>query len=105
MSERKMTHDDIDPELRDAFAKVPNLRLDRLWVRWLVRRLSRFQYKTQPDPSVSLSKQKLTRADVRIYRPKAKRNRAGLFWIHGGGMIMGDAVMNDPQCNRYARDL
>ncbi|MEM7328042.1 MAG: alpha/beta hydrolase [Pseudomonadota bacterium] len=105
MSDRKMTLEDIDPELRDAFAKMPNLRLDRLWVRWLVRRLSRLQYRTQSDPGVQTSKQKLTHADVRIYHPKTNGNRAGLFWIHGGGMIMGDAAMNDPQCNRYAREL
>lgn len=59
----------------------------------------------QKDPQVILSKQKLTHEGVRIYQPKESPCGAGLFWIHGGGMIIGKAEMNDPQCNHYAREL
>lgn len=43
---------------------------------------------------------------VRLYTP-AVRNSANsaFFWIHGGGMVLGDVVMNDPDCARWALDL
>jgi acetyl esterase/lipase len=46
---------------------------------------------------------------VRIYRPvavaAAPALRPCLYWIHGGGMILGDIGMDDANCAAYAEQL
>lgn len=105
MPKQKMRIEDADPELQKAFSKLPNLSLEKAWVRWLIAQYTRFFVKAQADPNVKFSREKLTNADIRIYQPRSQSSGAGLLWIHGGGMITGDAVANDPQCNRYVREL
>ena len=48
------------------------------------------------DPDVS----------VRLYRPAGlPQPAAALYWIHGGGMVMGNVEMNDPFCANIADQL
>ena len=96
---------DIDPELQGAFARMPNLRLDRVWVRWLVRLVMRLRRTTPSSPNIEFSIKSLGKMDVRVFKPNSDRTRAGLLWIHGGGMIMGEASMNDAEGLRYATEL
>ena len=43
---------------------------------------------------------------VRVYRPKQRRDRSpGLYWIHGGGMILGYVGMDDAGCAAIASNL
>ncbi len=43
---------------------------------------------------------------VRIYRPaEARQNSPALYWIHGGGMVLGDVSMNDASCAEIAETL
>ena len=43
---------------------------------------------------------------VRIYRPASlPANAPALYWIHGGGMVLGDVAMNDPYCANVADQL
>jgi acetyl esterase/lipase len=43
---------------------------------------------------------------VRLYRPRdARPNGPGLFWIHGGGLILGDVSMDDAHCAGIAAEL
>ncbi len=43
---------------------------------------------------------------VRLYRPEGlTRPAAALYWIHGGGMVLGDIAMNDPYCANIASEL
>ena len=43
---------------------------------------------------------------VRLYRPAALPNPApALFWVHGGGMVMGSVEINDAYCGRLAEQL
>ena len=43
---------------------------------------------------------------VRSYRPAERReNSPGLYWIHGGGMILGSVDMNDVSCAEIAQTL
>jgi len=43
---------------------------------------------------------------LRLYKPAAHAgagaSTAALYWIHGGGMVMGDAEMSDGECARWA---
>jgi acetyl esterase/lipase len=42
---------------------------------------------------------------LRIYRPKmAKGIVPAIYFIHGGGMVLGDVAGGDAQCNALARD-
>ncbi len=45
--------------------------------------------------------------EVRIYTPRAESNgpRPGLFYIHGGGFMMGSIAMMDGACQRYCADV
>jgi len=43
---------------------------------------------------------------VRVFRPPAATApRPALLWIHGGGLVMGYAGMDDDFCRRVAREL
>ncbi len=43
---------------------------------------------------------------VRVYRPSEPRaDSPGLFWIHGGGMILGSVDMNDASCAEIAETM
>ncbi|MXX18929.1 MAG: alpha/beta hydrolase, partial [Dehalococcoidia bacterium] len=43
---------------------------------------------------------------VRLYRPEGlPQPAAALYWIHGGGMVMGNVEMNDPYCANIADKL
>lgn len=43
---------------------------------------------------------------VRLYRPASLPDSApALYWIHGGGMVLGSVAMNDPYCAEIAAEL
>jgi acetyl esterase/lipase len=46
---------------------------------------------------------------VRLYRPDGLSDAAAgapaLYWIHGGGMVLGSVAMNDLDCARWAADF
>lgn len=43
---------------------------------------------------------------VRLYRPDAMAaGSPALYWIHGGGMVLGSVEMNDADCAMWAADL
>ncbi len=43
---------------------------------------------------------------VRLYKPDALATGApALYWIHGGGMVLGEVAMNDDICARWASEL
>jgi acetyl esterase/lipase len=43
---------------------------------------------------------------VRLYRPASlPTNAPALYWIHGGGMVLGDVAMNDSYCATIADRL
>jgi acetyl esterase/lipase len=43
--------------------------------------------------------------DLRIYRPRHVASAAALFWIHGGGFVIGNVRQSDRFCIEVARDL
>jgi acetyl esterase/lipase len=43
---------------------------------------------------------------VRLYRPAGlPTGSPALYWVHGGGMVMGDVAMNDDSCAAIAEEL
>lgn len=63
-----------------------------------------------PD-SVQIVDHTATAADghelqVRVYRPAETRpNSPALYWMHGGGMILGNAAMDDAMCCAFVEEL
>lgn len=43
---------------------------------------------------------------VRVYKPSdLDAGAPALYWIHGGGMVMGDVATNDTDCQGWATDM
>ncbi|MGM1016933.1 MAG: alpha/beta hydrolase [Actinomycetota bacterium] len=42
---------------------------------------------------------------LRIYLPETRRQEGALFWIHGGGLLFGDARQDEALCAGTAREL
>jgi acetyl esterase/lipase len=95
----------IHPELRKAAASFPRLPLHWRWFLPVIRWLMSMMPKQAAVEGVSISSQTLGNISIRIYRPEGVLSAAGLLWIHGGGMIMGKAEMDDRACSLYASKL
>ena len=91
----------VDPSLRGATEKSPKLNLENGVMRTLVASLSALM----PGKRVDGVERRLVRAGgvkLRVYIP-ANPSGAGLLWIHGGGLVLGAAAMDDILCGETAR--
>lgn len=98
-----ITADMIDPELRQAMARMPRLPLRSA----LFRRLASWLLSLRPKPAlpgVTLTVRK-DAPRVRSYRPDGVRSEGALLWIHGGGYVIGSAAVDDVLCAQVAREL
>ncbi|MFK7828668.1 MAG: alpha/beta hydrolase [Congregibacter sp.] len=104
---QKMSLDDALPELREGLAKQPSLPVTNPVMLWLGRIFLDvlFRLPKGVNEGVAVSVVPLGNASIRLYEPEGGGVGAGILWIHGGGMILGNAKMNDPLCSHYARAL
>ncbi len=60
-----------------------------------------------PVDGVRVSSRELGGVPVRIYRPASAvtTSAPGLLWLHGGGLVMGSAALDDTHASEVARDL
>ncbi|MET8333524.1 alpha/beta hydrolase [Streptosporangium canum] len=113
-------HPNIDPELAAALAKAPlqatdmeGIRAEDLpGIRLQIDAAGAAMAALEPDGRVTIEDRSVPGPDgapdvrVRIYRPTGQRGTApGLYWIHGGGMILGTVEMEDPRLVEYAAQL
>ncbi|MEV4183862.1 alpha/beta hydrolase [Streptosporangium canum] len=113
-------HPNIDPELAAALAKAPlqvadmdGIRAEDLpGIRLQIDAAGAAMAALEPDGRVTIEDRSVPGPDgapdvrVRIYRPAGQRGTApGLYWIHGGGMILGTVEMEDPRLVEYAAQL
>ncbi|GAA5210272.1 alpha/beta hydrolase [Microbacterium kyungheense] len=92
----------IDPALREVTRKAPRMNLENPVVLWAITSLSRFM----PGAKVDGVERRIVRdGDVRarVYLP-AETTGAGLLWIHGGGLVLGAAAMDDRTSSEVARE-
>ncbi|CUU56134.1 Acetyl esterase/lipase [Parafrankia irregularis] len=99
-----MTSGVVAPQLRAGLRRSPRVRVDRAWVRGLVRLAIR-RMPTVATTGVTVETVSVAGHDARLYRPDVRHSGAALLWIHGGGMIMGSAVQDDRQCGQTALEL
>src|ERR1051326_2761738 len=86
--------------------RVPRLPIavDQAWG----RRVARTLLSVVPAgkfPGVTIETTLSAEPRVRVYRPAVRRSAAALFWIHGGGLVIGRAVQDDRLCALTAREL
>jgi acetyl esterase/lipase len=55
--------------------------------------------------AVTVSKRRAGSVRLRIYTPRGARSGAGLLWIHGGGLLFGDAKQDEVLCLSTAERL
>jgi acetyl esterase/lipase len=100
-----MNLETIHPELRDHYRHIPHLPFHcKLFVS-----IANFFLRLRPNKNsvdgVGVVEHKTDDASVRVYTPPTPGSGAALFWVHGGGLLIGRASINDALCAKYARDL
>ena len=93
----------VDPALRDATRKSPKVNVENRFTRWIAATLSSHLPGVRVE---GVDRQALRHSGVglRIYRPRTASG-AGLLWVHGGGLVLGGAAMDDRLCGETAREL
>ncbi|WP_345799898.1 alpha/beta hydrolase [Microbacterium sp. AZCO] len=92
----------VNPALRTATEKAPAVNIENRAVRWFAATASALM----PGKRVDGVERRTLRHDgvkLRVYTP-VQPSGAGLLWIHGGGLVLGSAAMDDVHCGETARD-
>lgn len=95
----------VHPDLRQAVRRVPVLPLHRPRVRRMLRAAQRGLSRDAVVEGVRYRDLEEDGAAVRVYRPGSGATGAGLLWIHGGGLVIGQPSQDDRFCSTTARDL
>lgn len=92
----------IHPSLRRRTERAPKINLENRLVLALVSNGSRLMPGTRVD---GVERRLVTYEGLRlrVYVP-AQPTGAGLLWIHGGGLVLGAAAMDDAFCADTARE-
>ncbi len=94
----------VDPALREATKKLPGTDPANAVMRVFARAATR----VMPVPrfeGVAVSTIRANGVRLRLYKPASAADDAGLFWIHGGGLLFGDARQDEALCAGTAREL
>lgn len=105
MTNTRMKVKDLKPEFRRKVALMPRFNLARPIQRRIMHHMFVFMAFRKKDPDVTMKVVDLGDAQVRLFVPKGAKTGAGLVWIHGGGMVVGRAFVNDIDCAKYAKEL
>lgn len=94
------------PELQEPLQNMSRVAIptDRAWGRRVVQALLAVMPAGKVE-GVTIEQVRTAGVSIRLYRPAIRRSPAALFWIHGGGLIIGRAVQNDRLCGLTARGL
>jgi len=94
----------VDPVLRPAMQRTPTLDIEN---RFVLRLLGGPVSRLAPGKRIDGVARRVVRdgaVNVRIYTP-ANANGSGLLWIHGGGLVIGSARIDDRLCGETAQQL
>lgn len=94
----------VDPALRQATLKLPRTDPSRKMVRAAIRAATRIMPVPKTE-GVAVTTVKTASIRLRCYRPAAQAGDAALFWIHGGGLLFGDARQDEALCAQTALEL
>jgi acetyl esterase/lipase len=96
----------LDPEIREAVGELPDfvfsaetvpmMRQNAVFAPVAAPDIERTELTTEPDGGVSMA----------VLRPRdAVGNLPVLFWMHGGGMVIGNRYMDDSRLGEWCRSL
>ena len=106
MDGNRIKSSQIAPELRSSARSVPPLPLGTTGGRWLFRTISKLVFREKQYEGVRIENRTTDEGvAVRVYTPNNNPTKAALIWIHGGGMIVGDVIMDDLFCSTTACEL
>ena len=94
----------VHPDLRTATQKLPVPDASKKLIRIAVRLATR----AMPVPkteTVTVTTVKSGGLRMRIYNPDTRLTDGGLLWLHGGGLLFGDARQDEALCAETARNL
>lgn len=94
----------VDPALRAATTKLRAPDPSKAMTRLFARAVTRIMLVPETD-GVSVSTVDVNGVRLRVYRPAERKSDGGLFWIHGGGLMFGDARQDEALCAGTALEL
>jgi acetyl esterase len=100
-----MDLDLIDPEMRRAARLTPALPVHLHWTLPVMRWLTKVGTRHKLPSGVTVEIRPVGAASVHIYRPPEQTSDGAVLWIHGGGFVVGAAIMDDVRCSRYAAEF
>jgi acetyl esterase/lipase len=103
--DRAVNLEQIHPEIREAIGRFPRIPFHRRIVPMLMNVLMRWRPRAKSLQGVRIADRTQGAVRVRLYRPEQGSSGAGLLWIHGGGLITGNAATNDRECAAFAGEL
>ena len=102
---------DIHPQLRSLAKQIPELKLNWLTVK-LLRQAVKLLPREKIPHNVDLFNLKIERFDspkklhLRVYKPKHNEgNVPAMIWMHGGGLVIGNPVLNDATLFQFVQQL
>ena len=99
-----MDLDRVAPELRGPMRKASAPGIEHRVVRGLISTALAVMPAAKVD-GVTLDRRSATGQGVRVHRPVVVQSPGALLWIHGGGYVLGRAILNDRLCGEIAREL
>src|SRR5262245_3778728 len=94
----------VDPDLRADMKRAAAARPDTRLGRAIIRTATRVMPSARAE-GVTIDVVAAEGARVRVHRPDAQTDGGALLWIHGGGLLIGNAKLDDRICGETARDL
>lgn len=94
----------VAEELRAPLRKLPRMPFASVWGRALIRTVLRLLPSAKVH-GVSIEQRNDLNPPLRIYYPDVRKSDGALYWIHGGGYVIGRAAVDDRLCGATAREL
>jgi len=105
MADTTVDIEKIHPQLRQVIGRIPSVPIHNRVMLSVLKVAMRLAPYPKIVDGVIITEHRLHNAGVRVYRPEGTTSGAALLWIHGGGMIIGSAAMNDRECSVFAKEL
>lgn len=94
----------VNPELQAPMRMMPALPIGNALGRRFLRLMGSLSPAAKMD-GVVIENIRDAYVRLRIYHPKTSRANAALFWIHGGGYVIGQISQDDRLCSATATTL
>jgi acetyl esterase/lipase len=95
----------LHPQLRAIYRFVPNPPVRFGWALALMQWASGLRTAPKVPDGLRHRRVDADGASLHMFVPSGERERAALLWIHGGGLVIGNAAQDHARCMRIALDL